>query len=198
MLFDAIRRRRQEKADSQQAWLARWQSLVPEENRNVPVTVEGQTRIAYIQINQFVVMLQDGLLMKAHFFDVCEFFQKAGYHVVWLMRCVQDVEGGYLKLVKKGASSTNADAIGTVKRITDSAYATSGTVTTLTVASGATACEGDEFEIYPPFGFKKAALDSGKQKIVLASTASSKLKVVGRGDGFVDLMASEHALGVEE
>ena len=24
MLFDAIRRRRQEKADSQQAWLARW------------------------------------------------------------------------------------------------------------------------------------------------------------------------------
>ena len=86
MLFDAIRRRRQEKADSQQAWLARWQSLVPEENRNVPVTVEGQTRIAYIQINQFVVMLQDGLLMKAHFFDVCEFFQKAGYHVVWLMR----------------------------------------------------------------------------------------------------------------
>ena len=100
MLFDAIRRRRQEKADSQQAWLARWQSLVPEENRNVPVTVERQTRIAYIQINQFVVMLQDGLLMKAHFFDVCEFFQKAGYHVVWLMRCVQDVEGGYLKLVK--------------------------------------------------------------------------------------------------
>lgn len=109
-----------------------------------------------------------------------------------------DFIGGYLKLVKKGANSTNADAIGTVKRITDSAYATSGTVTTLTVASGATACEGDEFEIYPPFGFKKAALDSGKQKIVLVSTASSKLKVVGRGDGFVDLMASEHALGVEE
>ena len=80
--------------------MARWHALVPEENRNVPVTVERQTRIAYIQINQFVVMLQDGLLMKAHFFDVCEFFQKAGYHVVWLMRCVQDVEGGYLKLVK--------------------------------------------------------------------------------------------------
>ena len=101
MLFDAIRRRRQEKADSQQAWLARWQSLVPEENRNVPVTVEGQTRIAYIQINQFVVMLQDGLLMKAHFFDVCEFFQKAGYHVIWLMRCTQDIENGYLKLKKQ-------------------------------------------------------------------------------------------------
>ena len=85
MLFDAIRRRRREKADSQQAWLARWQSLVPEENRNVPVTVEGQTRIAYIQINQFVVMLQDGLLMKAHFFDVCEVFQKAGNYGVTIL-----------------------------------------------------------------------------------------------------------------
>ena len=53
---------------------------------------DGQTRIAYIQINQFVVMLQDGLLMKAHFFDVCEFFQKAGYHVIWLMRCTQDID----------------------------------------------------------------------------------------------------------
>ena len=100
MLFGFLKQKRQEKADDQQHWRERWQSLVPEENRSVPVTVDGQTRIAYIQINQFVVMLQDGLLMKAHFFDVCEFFQKAGYHVVWLMRCVQDVEGGYLKLVK--------------------------------------------------------------------------------------------------
>ena len=94
MLFGFLKQKRQEKADDQQHWRERWQSLVPEENRSVPVTVDGQTRIAYIQINQFVVMLQDGLLMKAHFFDVCEFFQKAGYHVVWLMRCVQDVEGG--------------------------------------------------------------------------------------------------------
>ena len=100
MLFGFLKQKRQEKADDQQHWRERWQSLVPEENRSVPVTVDGQTRIAYIQINQFVVMLQDGLLMKAHFFDVCEFFQKAGYHVVWLMRCVQDVEDGYLKLVR--------------------------------------------------------------------------------------------------
>ena len=77
MLFDFLKKKRQEKADDQQHWRERWQSLVPEENRSVPVTVDGQTRIAYIQINQFVVMLQDGLLMTAHFFDVCEFFQKA-------------------------------------------------------------------------------------------------------------------------
>ena len=58
MLFDFLKKKRQEKADDQQHWRERWQSLVPEENRSVPVTVDGQTRIAYIQINQFVVMLQ--------------------------------------------------------------------------------------------------------------------------------------------
>lgn len=109
-----------------------------------------------------------------------------------------DFVGGYLKLVKKGAGSTNTDAVGTVKRITDSAYAASGTVTTLTVESGAAACAGDAFEIYPPFGFKKAALDSGGQKLVLTGTAASKLKVVGRGEGVLHVMACEHALGVEE
>ncbi len=59
MLFGFLKQKRQEKADDQQHWRERWQSLVPEENRSVPVTVDGQTRIAYIQINQFVVMLQD-------------------------------------------------------------------------------------------------------------------------------------------
>lgn len=53
MLFDFLKKKRQEKADDQQHWRERWQSLVPEENRSVPVTVDGQTRIAYIQINQF-------------------------------------------------------------------------------------------------------------------------------------------------
>ena len=47
------------------------------------------------------MMLQDGLLMIREFFDCCEFFQKAGFHVVWLMRCTQDVENGYLKLLSE-------------------------------------------------------------------------------------------------
>lgn len=108
-----------------------------------------------------------------------------------------DFIGGYLKLVKKAADSTNADPVGTVKRITDSAYAASGTLSTLTVASGATACTGDEFELYPPFGFRKAAVEEGT-RLTLTATAASKLKVVGRGEGFLKLMACEHALGVEE
>lgn len=76
MLFDFLKKKRQEKADDQQHWRERWQSLVPEENRSVPVTVDGQTRIAYIQINQFVVMLQDGLLMKAHFLTSASFSRR--------------------------------------------------------------------------------------------------------------------------
>lgn len=80
-----------------ETWKLRWQSLVPPENRDVPITVDGRTEIAYVQMNQFVMMLQDGLLMEAAFFDVCSFFQRAGYHVIWLMRCTQDIANGYLK-----------------------------------------------------------------------------------------------------
>lgn len=80
-----------------ETWKTLWQSLVPPECRDVPVTVDGHTEIAFVCINQFVMMLQDGLLMEASFFDVCEHFQKAGYHVIWLMRCTQDIYDGFLK-----------------------------------------------------------------------------------------------------
>lgn len=82
---------------SPEEWKRRWQSLVPPENRDVPITLDGQTVVAFVQVNQFVMMLQDGLLMESAFFDVCEFFQRAGYHVIWLMRCIQDVHNGYLR-----------------------------------------------------------------------------------------------------
>ena len=78
-------------------WRAQWQSLFPPECRNVPVTVGGTTFDAFVLVGHNAMMLQDGLLMEAAFFDVCELFQKAGYHVIWLMRCTQDVRNGYLK-----------------------------------------------------------------------------------------------------
>lgn len=80
-----------------EAWKMQWQSLVPPQCRDVPITIDGETVIAYVQMNQFAMMLQDGLLMEQEFFSVCEFFQKAGYHVIWLMRCTQDIANGYLK-----------------------------------------------------------------------------------------------------
>ena len=86
---------------SPEEWRAMWQSLVPPEARNVPVTLEGKTEIAFICLNHYAVMLQDGLLMEASFFDVCDHFMKAGYHVVWLMHCVRDIREGYLKQGKR-------------------------------------------------------------------------------------------------
>lgn len=93
--------RRKERAlfrqSSPEEWRRQWQSLVPPECRNVPVTVGGKTEIAFVQENHFAMMLQDGLLMERSFFDVCQHFQRAGYHVIWLMRCTQDIENGYLR-----------------------------------------------------------------------------------------------------
>ena len=76
----------------------------PPENRDVPITFEGETVVAFVQMNHYVMMLQDGLLMEASFFDVCEFFQRAGYHVIWLMRCTQDIHNGYLKLMDEDST----------------------------------------------------------------------------------------------
>lgn len=99
MLFDLFRKAELHQC-SPEEWRRQWQSLVPPENRNVPITYEGRTELAFIQMNHYVMMLQDGLLMESSFFDVCELFQKAGYHVIWLMRCTQDIHNGYLKLVE--------------------------------------------------------------------------------------------------
>ena len=86
---------------SSDVWREQWQALFPPECRNVPVTVDGTTYDAFVLVGHNAMMLQDGLLMEAAFFDVCELFQKAGYHVIWLMRCTQDIHNGYLKLRKK-------------------------------------------------------------------------------------------------
>ena len=93
--------KQEEQTLSPESWKERWQALVPPEARDVPITCDGRTEIAFICMNHNVMMLQDGLLMDASFFDVCQHFQNAGYHVVWMMRCVQDVQNGYLKQGKK-------------------------------------------------------------------------------------------------
>ena len=45
MLFDFLKKKRQEKADDQQHWRERWQSLVPEENRSVCLSIQSIKRI---------------------------------------------------------------------------------------------------------------------------------------------------------
>ena len=104
MLFFGKRKSTPLVQSSTEDWRKQWQDLVPPECCNVPVTVDGKTMTAYVQINHFVMMLQDGLLMQQGFFDVCAHFQRAGYHVIWLMRCTQDIAGGYLKLRKESGN----------------------------------------------------------------------------------------------
>ena len=104
MLFFGKRKSAPLVQSSTEDWRKQWQDLVPPECRNVPVTVDGKTMTAYVQINHFVMMLQDGLLMQQGFFDVCAHFQRAGYHVIWLVRCTQDIAGGYLKLRKESGN----------------------------------------------------------------------------------------------
>lgn len=111
-----------------------------------------------------------------------------------------DFNGGYIKLVAKAVNSANTDPIGKIDRIADYAYNSTGTVSTFTKASGGTPSAGDVYEIYPPIGFKKGNLDSGREKLVLTATASLPLKVVGhdRALGLINMMAHLHALGVED
>ena len=100
MLFFDRRKKAPFSQSPTEKWKRQWQTLVPPECRDVPVTVDGRSIVAYVQINHFVMMLQDGLLMESAFFDVCAHFQRAGYHVIWLVRCTQDIANGYLKLKK--------------------------------------------------------------------------------------------------
>lgn len=103
--FRRIRERRQKPPVSKEDWQERWRTLVPPECRNVPIEYEGECYDAYVCINHFVVMLQGGLLMEETFFPVTEHFQKAGYHVVWLMRASQDIRNGYLARKGKDRAS---------------------------------------------------------------------------------------------
>ena len=106
-MFEFLKRKKAPYIQSStQDWQDQWRSLVPPECRNVPVTVDGVSIEAYVLVNHFAMMLQDGLLMEASFFDVCEHFQRAGYHVIWLMRCTQDVYNGYLKKGGERGGST--------------------------------------------------------------------------------------------
>ena len=103
-----------------------------------------------------------------------------------------DLNGGYIVLVEKGASSTNTDELGSVRRITDF----TATSKTLTTASGGTICEGDKYMIFPPLMFAKGNFDADIQALVLTETAALPVKVVQIDlvHGEIGLVAKSHAL----
>lgn len=109
-----------------------------------------------------------------------------------------DFNGGYVKLVSKAAGSTNTDAIGTVRAITDYAV-TASTSGTFTITSGGTPYVGDVYEVFPPVGFAKGNLDSGRQGIVLSASASISVRVIGADIDHdkVNVMIKKHVFAVD-
>lgn len=109
-----------------------------------------------------------------------------------------DFNGGYVKLVSKVADSTNTDAIGTVRAISDYAV-TANTSGTFTIDSGGSPNAGDVYAVFPPVGFAKGNLNSGRDGIVLSASASLPLRVIGADIGFdkVNVMIKKHAFAVD-
>lgn len=105
-----------------------------------------------------------------------------------------DFNGGFAKLVSKGASSTNTDPVNTVYTISD--FVASTKTFTINTAGGAVT-SGDIFEIYPPVGFAKGNFDSGISKLILTATAALPVKITGADidKGLVLHMASLHENG---
>lgn len=84
-----------------------------------------------------------------------------------------DMQYGFVKLVAKGASSTNTDPVGTMYAISDSAY--SANVLTLTIpTAGGAVTAGDTFVLYPPIGGGiKGLLNEGRTAIVTSSSTTN-------------------------
>ena len=109
-----------------------------------------------------------------------------------------DFNGGYVKLVSKANGSTNTDKIGQVRAITDYSV-TASTSGTFTLESGGTPNEGDVYEVFPPVGFAKGNLDSGRSGLVLSASASISVRVIGADIGAdkINVMIKKHALAVD-
>lgn len=109
-----------------------------------------------------------------------------------------DFNGGCVKLVSKASGSTNTDAVGTVRAISDFAV-TASTSGTMTIASGGTPNEGDVYAVFPPVGFAKGNLSSRRDGVVLTASASLPIRVIGADVGFdkINVMVKKHAFAVD-
>lgn len=81
-------------------------------------------------------------------------------------------KGGYIKLISKTETSTNADHAGLEREILSS----SGN--TLTVKEGGTPCAGDVYAVIPPCGFDALALSENGCDLDFAKNSGGNAKVV--------------------
>ena len=109
-----------------------------------------------------------------------------------------DFNGGCVKLVSKASGSTNTDAIGTVRAISDYAV-TASTSGTFTIATGGTPYAGDVYAVFPPVGFAKGNLSTNRDSIVLTASANLPVRVIGADieAGKINVMVKKHAFAVD-
>ncbi|MCR5826643.1 MAG: hypothetical protein K6G54_08750 [Oscillospiraceae bacterium] len=109
-----------------------------------------------------------------------------------------DFNGGFVRLLRKGAGSTNGDAVGTLRAVSDFAV-TPGESGTLTLERGGAPNAGDVYALFPPVGFAKGNLNDGRDGIVLTASSNLALRVVGRDEtsNSICVMAKKHVFAVE-
>lgn len=107
-----------------------------------------------------------------------------------------DFNGGYVKLVSKAEGSTNADAVGAVRRITD--FAADSEAGILTIEEGGAPYAGDVYAVFPPIGFAKGNLSADGCVFTLDGSAALPLKVAGhdRAFGKINLIVCKHVFAV--
>ena len=107
-----------------------------------------------------------------------------------------DFNGGFVKLLRKAANSTNTDLIGQVRRITDFVADSK----TFTLESGGVPYAGDVYAVFPPIGFARGNLSADRTGLVLTASASLALKVVGRDLTLdkINVKARKHTLAESE
>ena len=103
-----------------------------------------------------------------------------------------DFNGGFVKLVAKGASSTNPNPVGTIIPVVDFTASTKTFTIATTVIS-----VGDIFEVYAPIGFIKGNLNATITNVVLTANNNLPIGVVGYdfGLGKVQYLATLATFG---
>ncbi len=98
------------------------------------------------------------------------------------------LKGGYIKLISKGANSTNTDSVGCIRKITAQASYV------LTVDNGGSACAGDVYAVFPPANFAYITLTSDALAFKFAASAGTAAKVVSSDTdkNTVDIIFSNH------
>lgn len=73
-------------------WHKEWQEQFPKENREVDITVNGKTHRADVCVNGYVIEFQHSPMSSYEFDERNNFYNKAGYKVIWVFDLSEQFE----------------------------------------------------------------------------------------------------------